>query len=89
MFRVGGDEFVAVLRNSDYTERAALAVQLNAAFEKAYARTELPMYERYSAAVGTADCEAGDTTLDQVLKRADKAMYEAKQAFKEKNGSYR
>lgn len=31
----------------------------------------------------------GETKLDQALKRADEAMYEAKQAFKAKHGSYR
>jgi len=78
-----------VLRNSDFEERAALAAQLNAAFEQARAQTERSPWERYSAAAGMAECEAGDTTFEQVFKRADRAMYESKQAFKAQHGSYR
>lgn len=89
VFRVGGDEFVAVLRNSDYEEREALAAKLNATFAETYAQEDKPAQERYSVAAGMADCEAGDTSLDQVFKRADKAMYAAKQEFKAKHGSYR
>ena len=69
--------------------RAALAEKLNAAFEQAYAQEDRPPWERYSASAGMSDCEAGDTELDQVLRRADKAMYAVKQAFKAKHGSYR
>lgn len=89
VFRLGGDEFVAVLRNADYETRETLFSQLNAAFEKAYANENVSPWARYSAAAGMADCESGDTALDQALKRADKAMYEAKQAFKAQHGSYR
>ena len=89
VFRLGGDEFVAVLQRSDYEEREALAEKFNAAFERSYAREEKQPWERYSAAAGMAEREAGDTTLGQILKRADKAMYQAKKTFKAKHGSYR
>jgi len=89
VFRIGGDEFVAVLRNSDFEERAALAAQLCAAFKLAYSDAQKAPWERYSAAAGMAECEAGDTTFEQVFKRADRAMYESKQAFKAQHGSYR
>ena len=89
VFRVGGDEFVAVLRNADYEERAKLIEQLNDTFEQAYAQEDKSPWERYSAAAGMAECESGDKSLDQVFKRADKAMYGAKQAFKTTHGSYR
>jgi diguanylate cyclase (GGDEF)-like protein len=89
VFRLGGDEFVAVLRDKDYEEREALAAQFNAAFEQSYAREDRSPWERYSAAAGMSIREDGDTALEQILKRADAAMYEAKQAFKAKHGSYR
>lgn len=89
VFRVGGDEFVAVLRNGDYENREALIQALSTSFDKAYAQTDNSPWARYSAAAGMADCDAGDTTLEQVLKRADAAMYAAKQAFKAQHGSYR
>ena len=46
-------------------------------------------WERYSAAVGIAENASDDNSYDLVFKRADKAMYEAKKEFKDKNGSYR
>lgn len=89
VFRLGGDEFAVVLRGSDYDNRAALTAQLVRALEQSRVREDVPAWERYSAAVGMADCESGDTALEQVLKRADAAMYAAKQAFKAEHGSYR
>ncbi len=89
VFRVGGDEFVAILQNADYESRETLAAQLVAAFEQSYTQEDVPPQERYSLSAGTADCTPADKTLEAVLKRADKAMYEAKHAFKAKCGSYR
>ena len=89
IFRIGGDEFVAVLQGADYENRTTLAAQLQSAYEQAYTQKGKAAWERYSASAGTADREDGDTSLEQMLKRADKAMYEAKQAFKAKYGSYR
>lgn len=89
VFRIGGDEFVAILRNADYENRETLIQTLNTAFDEAYAQEDSSPWARFSAAAGISDCEAGDTTLDQALKRADQAMYAAKQAFKAKHGSYR
>lgn len=89
VYRLGGDEFVAILQGDDYENRAALTEQFHTVFEQAFAREDKAPWERYTAAAGLADCETGDTSLDQALKRADKAMYAAKQAFKAKHGSYR
>ena len=89
VFRLGGDEFAAVLQNNDYEEREALEAALNRAFEESFARTDRPPWERYSVSAGSADAGPGDTELEQVLKRADGNMYEAKQRFKAEHGSYR
>ncbi|MBQ9458816.1 MAG: diguanylate cyclase [Oscillospiraceae bacterium] len=89
LFRIGGDEFVAVLQTSDYENRTALAAQLENTFAESAARQDSQPWERYSAVAGTAEPETGDTSFSQVLKRADQAMYAAKQAYKAKHGSYR
>jgi hypothetical protein len=36
-----------------------------------------------------SDLEAGDESFEPVLKRADRAMYGSKKAFKAEHGSYR
>lgn len=89
VFRVGGDEFVVVLRNEDYMSRLLRLTQITEAFMAAYVDQDKEPWERYSASVGMAECEASDISVEQVLKRADKAMYQSKMKFKEKYGSYR
>ncbi|MBR6477024.1 MAG: GGDEF domain-containing protein, partial [Lachnospiraceae bacterium] len=89
VYRVGGDEFVVVLRNEDYMSRLLRMTQIKEAFKAAYGSQGKEAWERYSASVGMAECEPSDETVDQVLKRADTAMYESKTRFKEKYGSYR
>ncbi|MBQ2101622.1 MAG: diguanylate cyclase, partial [Lachnospiraceae bacterium] len=89
VYRVGGDEFVVILRNEDYMSRLLRMTQVREAFKKSYGNQEKDPWERFSASVGMAECEPGDETVDQVLKRADKEMYEHKMEFKKKYGSYR
>jgi GGDEF domain-containing protein len=46
-------------------------------------------WERYSASIGMADYYFYDESVVDAIKRADRSMYEAKNRFKEKYGSYR
>ena len=73
VFRFGGDEFVAVLRGSDYDARDALMDQLH----------ELRRHDDGEGAplfaCGIADWDlTTDTSVADVFKRADRAMYEDK-----------
>ena len=89
VFRIGGDEFVAVLTGADYQKRDTLLKQARAEFSKCYSNKKMPLYQRYSAAVGLAVFKPDDITFEYVFRRADKAMYADKMSFKNKNGSYR
>ena len=89
VFRIGGDEFVAIVTGADFNNRMERMAELAETFEQTYAKEDSDPWKRYSASVGIADCEPGDTSLDQIIKRADRAMYESKKTFKEKHGSYR
>ena len=89
VFRVGGDEFIVVLRNEDYMSRLLRMTQIREAFKASFGNEDKERWERYSASVGMAECEPSDETVDQVMKRADAAMYESKMQFKKKYGSYR
>ncbi|MDO4806174.1 MAG: diguanylate cyclase, partial [Coriobacteriales bacterium] len=78
VFRLGGDEFAAILRGNDYHDRDRL-IQL---FDETCAerrRTAFNIWERIDVARGLAvfDPEV-DVSVDSVVRRADKLMYEDK-----------
>ena len=86
VYRVGGDEFVAVLHGKDYNDRKEKTDKLKAEYEKYGSNEELSPWLRYSAAVGMAEYIVDDKTAESVFRRADKAMYEDKNQFKKKFG---
>lgn len=89
VFRIGGDEFVAILRGQDFAARLENVQDLRNAFDDAYEQTEADPWLRYSASVGMAEYASDDSSFELVFKRADKAMYEDKKLFKALHGSYR
>ena len=82
VYRLGGDEFVAILSGEDYDRREELLKALN---EMMSPYTEaLPLPQDYvSIACGIAVFDSSrDTTVADVIKRADEAMYKDKAAKK-------
>ncbi len=79
VFRIGGDEFVVLLENSDYDANDELLTKIKELFDENYSDTSKKPWERYSAAVGMAvfDPEK-DISMDDVFKRADSLMYKNK-----------
>lgn len=83
VFRVGGDEFVVVLKDRDYENRAAIVKELKEAFDKSSKDESVPQWERYSAAIGMAEySESRRDSVESVYARADNEMYENKVAMK-------
>ncbi len=78
VFRIGGDEFSAVLTDSDYDHRDELLQK----FERKCAEKreqETDEWTRVDVACGMAVYDpGGDETVDDVVRRADKLMYENK-----------
>ncbi|MCR4911637.1 MAG: GGDEF domain-containing protein [Bacilli bacterium] len=81
VYRVGGDEFAIILRKKDFDNRDELINKFNEQIKKCINDVS---HEAISAAIGYAvyDPEI-DTCVDDVFKRADKAMYERKHRMKE------
>ena len=78
VYRVGGDEFIAILRNEDYTNREYLSRMMTALN---YAQT---VGRKVVVACGMAEYRPGeDQSLRDVYKRADAAMYENKKKLKQ------
>ena len=84
VFRVGGDEFIVVLEHTDFMDREVLIETLREEFSKSTDDATLEPWEKVSAAIGYAvyDPEI-DSNANNVLKRADAAMYENKRQFKD------
>ena len=79
VYRVGGDEFVVILKNVDFVSRDVLFKRFRQGMR---ADTYLSEWECVSAAMGFAIYDpAQDKNLESVLARADKAMYEDKSAM--------
>ena len=87
VYRIGGDEFVAILEGHDYENRIALTEKLKSDFTTSFEQEDRDPWLRFSAAVGMAENASDDTTYELVFKRADKAMYDDKAAFKKAHAS--
>ena len=80
VFRVGGDEFVVILRGQDYQNIEALKEGFLALIA---GETAEEPWVRISAAIGVALYDpAADRSVEDVFKRADAAMYEMKKEMK-------
>jgi diguanylate cyclase (GGDEF)-like protein len=83
VYRIGGDEFVVILEGKaqEGAEDRIRAMKDEAA--KLQADESLQPWEKVSAAAGMAKYEKGrDASTEEVLRRADEAMYREKIAMK-------
>ena len=78
VFRIGGDEFVIVLRGSDYENRYDLLKKFN------IIQNDNRRQDLVTLAYGMAEYMPGiDLTMQDVFERADNLMYANKKRFKE------
>ena len=81
VYRIGGDEFLVLLRHGDYANREALWQQLLPYLRKRDYTLEKP-WEQISFSAGHAEYLAGtDTSFEEVFRRADEAMYQLKRSI--------
>lgn len=77
VFRIGGDEFVAVLTGKDFGHRESLLEKLRRESEENRRSRTGPV-----VASGLAIRERFDTKFSDVLRRADRLMYDNKEVLK-------
>lgn len=78
VYRIGGDEFAAILESEDYEARENLLTHLRLRFQESASDLSCRPWERYSAACGMAVFRQGDADVGHVFDRADEAMYREK-----------
>lgn len=88
VFRTGGDEFLIILQGQDYDDRNELLEEAKNSFIKSFNDESLDPWKRYSASLGM-DIYKSEDTIGDIVKRADKKMYDNKMNFKKQYGSYR
>lgn len=80
VFRIGGDEFVAILERDDFDNREELTESFNFTIEHPV-DPDFPLV----VALGITDYEDGkDQSFHDVFERADRLMYERKRELKSK-----
>lgn len=84
VYRIGGDEFVAILTRRDFEAREGLIRQFREEVGSSRENSALQPWEKPGAACGYAVYDARlDDGAASVFKRADKDMYEHKTEMKE------
>lgn len=78
VYRIGGDEFVALLRGRDFTNRDELMQVLMRRVREASSETDFENGRASFAAGISVFNPAEDTSVSDVVKRADRSMYRNK-----------
>ncbi len=73
--RFGGEEFVVLLPHTGMEAALAMAERVRQAVEQ---QSVIAGQPTCTASLGLASIEAGEATLDELLARADLALYRAK-----------
>jgi diguanylate cyclase (GGDEF)-like protein/PAS domain S-box-containing protein len=79
--RWGGEEFVAALPGSDAEQARAIAEKLRATFEKQDFAHDWSIGRAipFTVSIGVSTRADGENDLDAIMKRADEALYQAKE----------
>ena len=87
VFRVGGDEFVVLLKNEDYKNIETLAKRFQDRIRVVSRNPNAKPWESVSAAIGYALFDRNlDAGTETVIARADQEMYRCKKAMKGAKG---
>lgn len=77
--RLGGEEFLAILPETDEEGASSLAERLRLAVEASeHVRADNGQVIRHTVSIGVAALAPADTTFEALLRRADLALYRAK-----------
>lgn len=82
VFRIGGDEFIVILKNDDYQKREELLRHLEES-EKDISASAINKWEEVHLSVGLSEFDHNrDNLVSDIVRRADKNMYMHKRTKK-------
>ncbi|MCR4787953.1 MAG: diguanylate cyclase [Lachnospiraceae bacterium] len=81
VYRIGGDEFIVVLRDRDYANRDQLIAAMTERFNECSKDNNLKPWKRFNASCGMAVYSDGKS-VDDIFQEADADMYRHKQEYK-------
>ena len=85
VYRIGGDEFAVILENDDFDNKDNLFIKLENTITRNNSEFE-EVWKRVNVAYGFASYDPSvDRNTDEVMRRADKLMYDDKLIKKKKN----
>jgi diguanylate cyclase (GGDEF)-like protein len=83
--RYGGEEFIIVMPDTDPAHAVALAERIRETIKDGLAvKTGMPEYIAVAISAGVTGRLPGDASIDDIIKRADDALYEAKEAGRDR-----
>lgn len=83
--RIGGDEFGLLLLETSLEKVSNIAIQIRSACKAATIITDDNKEIKFTISIGLTETRKNDTNLDEIIRRADMALYKAKQAGKDKS----
>ena len=79
--RIGGEEFLIVLPDTDFEETRSLAERMRKNIqEKLIQETEQMEDVKVMVSLGITTIQDQDESIDHIIKRADQGLYKAKSA---------
>jgi diguanylate cyclase (GGDEF)-like protein len=80
--RIGGDEFGILLIETSLAKVRGIAEQIRKSCHATRITTEENKSIHFSVSIGLTETRRSDSNLDQIIRRADSALYKAKEAGK-------
>lgn len=76
--RWGGEEFIVLLPESDTHQASTVAERLRGNLSKIEVNSDSDTLIRFTVSIGMTVVENKDELLDDIIRKADKALYQAK-----------
>ena len=81
--RYGGDEFVVVLSDTDQAETIQIIERIQRALDRYQQSEEILLHQKpLTLSFGTSFFSSQETTMEELIRRADRALYRSKQEGK-------